>query len=236
MKKIVLVCLVFFCIRANGQSIVDSLSNPSFTLQDSVARRLAELALKYNPDIKNLDKQIESNLVVWRRTKTAWLGNLSASFNLNERNWQGKDSLGNIFYPRYNLNYTIPLNSFFTRPKDTKIAKVAYEMSVNAKDANLFALKERIKTDYFEYKTNLYLLALEEANVQDEAVLLSQSQQKFERNEVSLEVFTVATKRYNAEIVKKIGLLRDVITSKIRLETDLGIDLESALKMIRVRK
>ncbi|HEX2532128.1 MAG TPA: hypothetical protein VHK69_00255, partial [Chitinophagaceae bacterium] len=69
--------------------------------------------------------------------------------------------------------------------------------------------------------------------LQDEAVLLSQVQQKFETNQVSLETFTNASKRYNAELVKKVNLLRDVNTTKADLEYLLGMTLETALQRVR---
>lgn len=233
MKKILILMVTCACLQVKAQSLIDSVSRLGFTLEDSTAEKLALLAVSKNPGMKVLDKEIEANLYVWKSKRSGWLSSLTPSFNLNEGNLKRQDSaLQNLFYPRYNFNLSLPLSTFFVRPKEAKQAKALYEESKYVKDAEIAKLKNQIKAAYQNYLANTYYLALQESLLQDEALLLSQTEDKFKKNQVSLEVFTNATKRYNAELVKKISLVRDVNTSKIELEGLLGMTWEEALAAI----
>jgi outer membrane protein TolC len=233
MKKILVILFLSAAVPASAQSLIDSLSNPGFTLQDTLAEKLAEVALTANPNLKLADRQVEAGLYGWQRSKSVMFNNVQASFNLNEGNINPPEDRVNLFYPRYNLSLNLPLGLLVTRPKDIKIAQANYEGAKAAKEVQINNLKQQIKVAYQNYQASKYLLALQETVLQDEAVLLSQVQQKFETNQVSLETFTNASKRYNAELVKKVNLLRDVNTTKADLEYLLGMTLETALQRVR---
>ena len=93
-------------------------------------------------------------------------------------------------------------------------------------------LKANVNRAYQIYITNNYLLRLQETVLQDEIVLYNTIQEKFEKNQVALDVFTNSTKRYNDELVKKINLTREMHLSKIQLESLLGMSLEDAFKTL----
>lgn len=233
MKKIVLLILLFKISETRAQFNIDSISNMGFIMKDTISDKLADFALGMNPSVQVADKQIEVDLYEWKKAKSSWGSNITASFNLNEGNLRAKDStLAGAFFPRYNLNLAIPFSSFTTRPKETKRAKAQYEGSQAEKQVQNNKLRQDIKATYQDYIANRYLLALQEAVLQDESLLLSLNQKKFEANQISLEVFTNSTKRYNLELVKRITLQRDINTSKILLEGLLGASLETALQAI----
>lgn len=233
MKKLFLVCLVFIAVNARSQSINDSLSSLRFTLEDTIAEKLANLAVIKNPGIRVYDRRTQADLHEWKRSRLAFLSVANASFNLNEGNLMTKDSTGpNLFFPRYNFSLSIPLSIFFSRPQEIKKAKSMYEASMATKESEMNALKSEVKKAYQTYLANKYLLTLQETILQDEAVLFSQMQDKFEKNQITLEVFTNGSKRYNAELAKKLNLVRDVGMSRIDLELLINMDLVEALKLV----
>jgi len=234
MKKILTLISLLVFLNSGGQTIVDSLSNLSFTLKDTISDKLADLVTNKSLYVKSFDKQVEASKYEWQRSKTFWTNSLSASFNLNEGNIKAASdsSFGNFFFPRYNLNLTLPFGLFFSRPKETKRAKVLFEETMIQRDITKQQLRQNIKNSYQNYLTNKYLLALQDAVLQDEGLLLSQVQAKFENNQTGLENFINSTKRYNGELVKKLTLLRDVNNSKTILENYIGMPLEDALKAI----
>ena len=236
MKYIITLLLTGSFLVSNAQSLVDSIGNPGFSLQDSVGEKLAELAVK-NRKVIVAEKGMEVAKYEIQKNKAAWLNNVGANFNLNEYNLNSqvaKDQ--NLFYPRYNLSLNLPLGFFFTKAKDVKIARGNYERAVAQKEVDLADAKEAIKMQYELYKANKYFLALHETILQDEKVLLQRVEAKFEKNQVGLEVFTEASKRYNAELVKKINLLKDLNNSKYQLEKLIGMNLEEALRQIATPK
>ncbi|MBI3138195.1 MAG: TolC family protein [Sphingobacteriales bacterium] len=230
--KLVFSFLLLIAVSSNAQSLADSLGNPGFNLQDSLADKLADLALN-NKRVKLADKDINVKKFEVQKNKAAWLNNMSASFNLNEANIKstGTDQ-NNIFFPRYNLGLTLPLGFFFSKAKDVQIARGNYEMAEALKEAQVEETREAIKMQYQVYQAGKYLLALHETILQDENVLLKEAEAKFAKNEIGLQAFTDASRRYNAELVKKIGLLKDLNNAKYQLETLIGMPLEDALAKI----
>jgi outer membrane protein TolC len=234
MPKFLLVLFLAFSIQVKAQSIVETLSGSGFSLMDSTGEKLANLVIPQTPHAMAMDKQIESRLYQWKSSRVAWLNNVTTSFNLNEGNLQKQDTvISNIFYPRYNLHVNIPLGEFFTRPRDAKKARADYQQSKFIKDIEIGRLKELIKKAYQEYQVNKYLLALQESVLQDESVLMTQTEEKFKKNELSLEVFTNASKRYNSELAERLTLMKEVSDSKIELETLLGMSLETAMTLLK---
>lgn len=235
MKRLFLGMLLFVSLAASAQSLSDQLRNPGFSLQDSIADKLATMVTKTGYD-KYYDKEIEGNLYELRRNKATWLNSFIVSGNLNEANLQNNNSTSadgtNLFFPRYNFGFQLPLGAIFTRGGDVRMARAKYEQSKVNKDIEIGKLKEAIKMQYQEYSANKLLLELQQQVLQDESVLLEQITQKFDNNEVALEVFTNASKRYNTELARKVELLRDVNSAKIKLETLIGMRLEDALKAI----
>ncbi len=226
--KLVFSFLLLIAVSSNAQSLADSLGNPGFNLQDSLADKLADFALN-NKRVKLADKDISVKKFEVQKNKAAWLNNMSASFNLNEANIKSTSSTqNNIFFPRYNLGLTLPLGFFFSKAKDVQIARGNYEMAEALKEAQVEETREAIKMQYQVYQADKYLLALHETILQDENVLLKEAEAKFAKNEIGLQAFTDASRRYNAELVKKIGLLKDVNNAKYQLETLIGMSLEDA--------
>ncbi len=233
MKFFLNVIMCFFSLQSYSQSLIDSIGNPGFALQDTIEERLAELAIN-NALTKVDDAEVKTMYYDIKKNKATWLNSFNASFNLNEANINPPPTTTgqNLFFPRYNFSLTVPLGSFFTRARDVQIAKSRYEKAIATKDLNVESLKTAIKIQYQKFITNKYLLALHELILQDEKIRLAEVEDKFRNSEISLEIFTIASKRYNDELVKKIILLRDMNTSKLELENLLGMTLEAAMESI----
>jgi outer membrane protein TolC len=237
MKRLLTTLVVLISFNVRSQSIVDSLSSLTFSLTDTVSDKLADLVIEGNVNLNVADKEVEASKFGWKQAKSFWGSNLTASFNLNEGNLRSaKDSaLANLFYPRYNLNLAVPLSTFFSKPKEAKKAKAEYEATIAQRDLQKHQLRANIKTAYQIYITNKYLLSLQEAVLRDEKLLLSQVQKAFETSvDVSMEAFVNANKRYNAELAKRLQLMKDVNLAKADLENYLGMKLEDALRALGI--
>lgn len=229
MKKIMLCVFILTASLVKAQSIVDSISDPSFILRDTVSEKLAEFAVN-NYQIMMQKSRVNEMQYEVKKSKAAWLNNIAVTGNLNEANLKSSNTGGqNVFFPRYNFGLTLPLGTFFTKSNDTKIAKEKYNQEVYNLKGQLELLKKAIKVEYQNYLSNKYFIALHESVIQDEKVLLSVVEAKFSKNEVSLDAYTQSSKRYNDALIKKVELLKNLNTSKLELEGLLGMKLEEAL-------
>lgn len=233
MKHFLVFFLVISFMGAKSQSLVDSISNTGFTLNDSIAEKLSSLAI-FNRKVKVAETTVSNSKQELDRSKAMWFNNVGISSNFNEYSIKPNylQSQQNFFFPRYNLSVNLPLAFFFTRSKEVQIAKGNLEKSMITKDMELEDIKQSIKIQYQLYLANKYFLALHETMLQDQKILLDRVVASFENNQVDLDFFTNATKSFNDVLVKKINLIKELNSSKYQLENLIGMNLESAYKKI----
>lgn len=232
MRLILLLIFFFSLTRVGAQSLLDSVGNPGFNLQDTISDKLAELAVS-NRNVIVEKRDLDVKKYEMKKNKAAWLNNIGANFNLNEANIKSSSTNNaNLFFPRYNLSMNLPLGYFFTKARDVQISKANIELKKAEVDVRIHEIRQAIKLQYQAYRANMFLLGLHEAILQDELVIWKKTEAKFAKNEVTLESLSDASKRYQAELVKKINLLKDLNTSRYMLESLLGMTLEEALVKI----
>lgn len=232
MRILLSLLLVLVFSAAGAQSLLDSVGNPGFNLQDTISEKLADLAVS-NRNVVVEQRELDVKKYEMKKNRAAWLNNIGANFNLNEANIKSNAaSNANLFFPRYNLSLNLPLGYFFTKARDVQISKANIELKKAEMDVKVYEIRQAIKLQYQAYRANMFLLALHEAILQDELVIWKKTEAKFAKNEVTLETLSDASKRYQAELVKKINLLKDLNTSKYALESLLGMTLEEALVKI----
>lgn len=234
MKKVLLSLLVFVSLEGSAQTLIDSLSDVSFTLADPVGEKLVGIAMN-NPEIKIIEKQAEGMGYDLQATKMSWLNQVTASFNLNEislKQASGNPLYQNTLYPRYNFNLVLPLGMFFTKGAQIKKARTEQEEAVLKVVSSKAKLKELVLKSYQAFVLNKYLLAIEEEILQDELIVYRQAENRFKENTITLEAFTLASGKYNAILIKRLTLMNTVMSAKVELEGLLGMSYEEAMQKI----
>lgn len=234
MKKLIFFVLVFSTLNAGAQSIINDISNPGFSLQDPVAEKLAELGAK-NFIIQSAGKSIELAEQDVKKAKSVWFNHVTPNFNLNEftlARTLGINTQLNSFWPRYNINLSLPLGMFAGNKSAVTKSKIAVEQAKLNQETIILTIKRNVRVYYQDYISNKYLLALQESLLQDEKIILDRVNTSFENNQVDLEVFTNATKRYNDLLAKKINLLKEINYAVFNLEEILGMPLDIAISKV----
>lgn len=238
MKKLVSLVLICISLNATAQSIINDISNPGFSLQDPVAEKLAELGAK-NFMFQSAGKSVEMSQEDVKKAKSLWLNHISPNFNLNEftlARTLGINTQFNTFWPRYNINLSLPLGMFAGNKSAVNKSKIAVEQAKLNQETIILNIKRNVRVYYQDYISNKYLLALQESLLQDEKILLDRVNTMFENNQVDLEVFTAATKKYNDLLAKKINLLKEINYAVYNLEEILGMPLDIAISQVAVVK
>ncbi len=234
MKKLMLLVFVSIYLNAGAQSIINDISNPGFSLQDPLAEKLAELGAK-NFMIQSAGKSIEMAEQDVKKAKSIWYNHVTPNFNLNEftlARTLGINTQLNSFWPRYNINLSLPLGMFAGNKSTVNKSKIAVEQAKLNQETIILNIKRNVRVYYQDYISNKYLLALQESLLQDEKIILDRVNTSFENNQVDLEVFTAATKKYNDLLAKKINLLKDINYAIYNLEEILGMPLEIAISKV----
>lgn len=236
MKYLLFFCFLFLFVKGNSQSLLDSIGSTDFMIQETIAEKLADLAVSSNR-VKIAEKDIQVTKSAIKRSQADWLNVFSGSYNHVLFNLNNPfKSQSSQFIPKYNATLDLPLGFFFSIRSENKIAKGNYEKAIATRDQELSEVKRLIKVQCQAYQANLYLLSLQESLLQDEKILLDNISNLFDNNQADLQAFTDATRRYNLELVKKINLIKEVNTAKFELESLLGMKLSEALRKIRVAR
>jgi outer membrane protein TolC len=232
MKQVLFILALFFSFDSYCQTNLDTIGTPGFIMSDKVGHALANLAIEHYR-IKIADDNIKYTEQEMDKVKLSWMNNLNASFNLNEFSLQNSlFQQQNSFFPRYNFSLSLPLGFITTKKKEIQMAKTNYQRSKDIRNLELQQLKDAVIQEYQFYVSGKYLLEIHQLTLQDEKMILDKATQQFESNEIQLEAYTNYTRRYNEILTRKVILLRELNTSKYKLEAFLGMDLETALIMV----
>lgn len=200
---------------------------------DSIADELADIALQ-NPQLTALADQVKASEYSWKASKYDLLDNISVAGNLNEFSIKGSNPNGrNFYYPRYNVGVRATLGQFFSTGKTQKANFYKYQSDVERlKDARQ-NIKAQVKTAYQNYALTQKLLAFQEEVLQDGLIAINKAEEKFKNGELSLELYTDASRKYNSDLVRKATLERDLRVQQATLEDLIGMTLDDAFRQIK---
>lgn len=233
MKKVsVLLCLaVFTSTYAWAQVPAKTNATQATTAPAAdIRERLVELALK-NPNFKEVEALRKKALYQVKMINATWLDMVTVSFNFNEVSLGSVDrtEYGNLYFPLWNVGVNIPLGSFFGKPAQAKMARMDAEMAVAKREQLQLTTRALVLTRYENYLLNKELLRLQSEMTEDDLAAFTQAEQKFSTGGIDYDAYSAASKRYNAELVKRITLERDVAVAVIDLEELIGVKLEEVL-------
>jgi outer membrane protein TolC len=199
-------------------------------------QKLVELALQ-NPDVKQYDDRKDIAKYETRIAKAAWLDHFSAAGNLNEFTIKGRDdndiNANQNFYPRYNIGVAIPFGHFLSIPNAVKRAKAEGKLAQKQQQSQALVIKAKVLQAYEDYAANKRLVELHLPILEDALLNYNQMEEKFRAgdNTVPIDVYKEAYRQYNAEMVQKVTLDRNLRQSKLTLESIVGMTLEEVMRL-----
>jgi outer membrane protein TolC len=202
---------------------------------DSIAEMLADIALQ-SPAVKSLEADTKSEEYTYRISKLSLLNNIAFSGNLNEFSIRGNpnNTTGrNFLFPRYNLGIRIPVGDIVTYGANNKSNYYKYESQVEKlKDARQ-NIRVQVISAYQNYAATQKTLAFQQEILQDGLVALTKAEESFRNGELSLELYTNASRAFNNEQVREVGLTRDLKVQQAAIEALIGMPLHDAFNHIR---
>lgn len=236
--KTILLSASLFLLFLGAQAQSNNAAGRTSDSVDVIAKGLAQIAIANSSVNKADEANVKAVEYSYKAQKTSWLDNFRASGNLNEFTL-GKTIgtadpyQGRAFYPRYNFGVGFPLGIFVNQPKQTKAQYYRYQAELENLNVTKQNLGLQTMTLYFDYVRTQRLYELQEEALQDASFAFSKSEEKFSKGEVNLDVYTLTSRRYNAERAAKVTLERDLMVYKAQLEMLIGMPLEAALLQVK---
>lgn len=199
---------------------------------ETIAKFLADLAVE---DIGSgvEEANVEAAKYNYLATRTSWMDRLAVSGNLNEFTIKGQQNInpyGNsLVYPRYNIGVSIPLGIFVNQPKLTKVQYYNYQAELESLRRQKENYKLQVVTAYYNFISRVQLLAIQEEALRDAEFAHKNTEDRFEKGEIPLDVYTATSRKFNSEQASKTSLETEMRITKAQLEALLGMPLETAM-------
>jgi outer membrane protein TolC len=201
----------------------------TLTRRDSsgiIEERLVALALS-GPALKEAmhrNKVAELELTAAKRN---WVNLLTLSANYNDLSFA--QTTGAQLYPKYFFGLTIPVGTILSRT-EVKSARESVEISKQNEEGIRRTIRAEVLSKYRQYRAYQELITLQGELVNDVQASLLQTEDKFRKNQVAVEVYTAAQRSKNDEAARLINLQLEQDIVKIDLERMIGTSLDSVIR------
>lgn len=202
-----------------------------------IRERLVQLALQ-NPTYEMADHAAAAAEYQVRIAKGNWLNILNASgnvneFTINQITHSGSTATQNIYFPKYNLALSIPMDIFSRQKNTVKIAKENYLMAEAQKNDRFRQIRVEVLTKYEDYILDKDMLDFQNQVTQDQYTLYRRAEKDFQDGIIKLEEFQRSYKGWVEEQTKKLTYQRNLNVIKLELERIIGVKLEEVLQQIK---
>ena len=195
----------------------------------AVEKRLVSLALA-GPTYNGSTHQNRINELELRRAKSAWLNLLTISTSYYDQS--GNKSTGNTTYviPKYYFSVSIPLGIIFSQGNSVKIARESLALSREKQEDLARQLKVDILSKYKQYRLYSSLIDMQGEMINDVLATSAQVEDKFKKDQVTLDLYINAQKARNEELAKLLNLKLQQDLIKLDIEKIIGVPLEQVTR------
>jgi outer membrane protein TolC len=215
------VILFLTIYKANAQEAqVSLLDDISYVYVE----KLIAVAKENYPRVKAHDSRIAIADAAVKIAKLSWLSPLSLSYvyspavTLNVNN--------PTFFSGYQIGFQMNIGTILQNPANIKRAKEERKIEYLNRDEYYLSLVTEVKTRYFDYLQSLKNLKLNSQSLIDAQSLLTMMKYKFDKAEVSLQEYSLASTASATANQAKIESEANLLKAKALLEELLGVRLE----------
>lgn len=204
----------------------DAIIQPVDAKARDIGEYMVQLAWLNSPEGRIAETELLNAHSENKNTRKEWMRDVNASFNLNETNLRGADTLGNVFFPRYNFGLTLNLYNILSQKEKNKIGKrntdIAGERIKQAKrEIRAIALSRwasfQLTREIYKERSTL------ELELNNNFILI---QQLYKSDEATLEQYTTTSAAYYEAREGRIRAQTELEIAKIKLEETIGLRWE----------
>ena len=126
----------------------------------------------------------------------------------------------------YQIGFNLNIGNVIAKPFTIKNSKATYKISKLEEEEYSLTLEREVKNRYYEYLKYINLLKISSKATLDAESLLKEMKYKYEKGEVSLEVYTNVLLNATNQNKSRIEAEAEVFNAKALLEELVGVKLE----------
>ncbi len=228
-------CAFLFCgIQGKAQDVDFSKVIPDkITDSTSYLDKLVYWAWQNHPNNWVLEHQIQKAEKNIKLTRYEWTKNVTATFNLNEKNiYAGPINLtgtpdANSLLPRYNFGIRLSIGDIVTNPISVKMAK--HDLSIAQENYNeqKLIMRSQVIQRYERYLLRQAILKHRTHAEEEMKLLYSRASDRFKKGELTLEEYSASFNTMNKSLEDRTIAETELRVAKVELEEMLGTILES---------
>jgi outer membrane protein TolC len=208
------------------QTDYDAIIQPVDAKARDIAEYMVQLAWLNSPEGRIAESELLNSRSENKNTRKEWMRDVNASFNINESNLKGADTLGNVFFPRYNFGLTLNLYNILSQKEKNNIGKRRMDIA----EERIHQRKREIRADALTAWAN-FRLAREifkerstvELDLNNNFILI---QQLYKSDEATLEQYTTTSATYYEAREARIRAQTEAEIAKFKLEEIIGLRWE----------
>lgn len=187
---------------------------------------LVQLAWLNSPESAIAQDEVKVAQDEAKNTRKEWMRDVQATFNLNEANLRGVDSLGNVFFPRYNFGVSVNLFNIVSQGNKNKISKREIKIAEHKVNQRKLAIRAETLSRYASFKLAREIVktrTLMEQEVYTNFVLV---QQLYKTDEKTFEEYIASSSAYYQAQEARMKAENDVLLAKYQIEEIIGLKWE----------
>ncbi|MBK8192920.1 MAG: TolC family protein [Lewinellaceae bacterium] len=184
---------------------------------------LVQLAWLNSPESAFAQDEVKVAQDEAKNTRKEWMRDVQATFNLNEANLRGVDSLGNVFFPRYNFGVSVNLFNIVSQGSKNKISKREIKIAEHKVNQRKLAIRAETLSRYASFKLAREIVktrTLMEQEVYTNFVLV---QQLYKTDEKTFEEYIASSSAYYQAQEARMKAENDVLLAKYQIEEIIGL-------------
>jgi outer membrane protein TolC len=208
------------------QTDYDAIIQPVDAKARDIGEYIVQLAWLNSPEGHIAQKELLNAQSEQKNVKKEWMRDVNASFNLNETNLRGADTLGNIFFPRYNFGLTLNLYNILSQKEKNNIGKRRVDIAEERINQRKLEIRAMALTRWAQFRLAREVLK-ERSTVEQELnnnfILI---QQLYKNDEATLEQYTTTSAAYYQAREARIRAQMELEMAKYKLEEAIGLKWE----------
>ncbi|MDO8366777.1 MAG: TolC family protein [Saprospiraceae bacterium] len=219
-----------FALAANllpaQQTDYDAIIQPVDAKARDIGEYMVQLAWLNSPEGRIAEYELLNARSENKNTRKEWMRDVNASFNFNESNLKGADTLGNVFFPRYNFGVTLNLYNILSQKEKNNIGRRRMTIA----DERIHQRKREIRADALTAWANFRLVreifkerSTVELDLNNNFILI---QQLYKGDEATLEQYTTTSATYYQAREARIRSQTEAEIAKFKLEEIIGLRWE----------
>lgn len=208
------------------QTDYDAIIQPLDAKARDIAEYMVQLAWLNSPEAHIAESGLLNARSENKNTRKEWMRDVNASFNFNETNLRGADTLGNVFFPRYNFGLTLNLYNILSQKEKNNIGKRRVDIAEERINQRKREIRAEALTRWAGFRLAREIIK-ERSTVEQELnnnfILI---QQLYKGDEATLEQYTTTSAAYYQAREARIRAQTEFDQAKIKLEEIIGLRWE----------